>query len=310
MLGAAAGLRIWDSLLLGGRLLAPEKVTVGWLLLLLGSGAIVWLIAPRAPGGRERASLAAVGTVWVGLGLLRGQEFAALLLQPGLGARYFYPGQLLVLWLGLSAFGALGPRGRKVCWLACGAFLGSNATRWREAPLADLDWPGVAAALRAGRPVEARINPDWRLQFAAAGQLEPRPAVHVRPRPPLPPLEAKLAAETMELRSEGDRLGLVGTGVTPVGCDELRWELTLPPDWVLLEVAGPHAPQPAVVPGTSGEVRLRFPQPGQGPLAFTVWVSYPPAAPAATLTAQVIRRHGDREETQPLPPLHWRAARP
>lgn len=310
LLGAAAGLRLWDSLLLGGRLVAPDHVAAGWVLLVLGTLASLRLTAPRAPGGRERVCLVAVGFIWTGLGVLRCQEFASLLLRPGLGARYFYAGQLLGLWLGLAAFGAIGARGRMVCWLAGGAFLGSNATRWREAPRADLDWPGVAAELRAGRAVEARIHPDWRLRLPGTespGEATESPAT---PRAPLPPIVAQLAAEATDLRPEGDRLALLGTLLPTAGCDEIRWELTLPPHWVLLELESPRPPDPTPTPGGHGEVRIRFPQPGAVPFAFTVWVSYPPYAPAATLEARVIRRHGDREETQLLPPLRWRAAQP
>jgi hypothetical protein len=310
LLGAAAGLRLWDSLLLGGRLVAPGNLATGWVLLVLGVALSAALSLPRRPGVWERISLGAVAAGWMGLGLLRCQEFAPLLFRPGIGARYFFPGQLLLLWLGLAAFGVAGARGRRLGWLACGAFVGANATRWREAPLADLNWPGIAAELRAGRAVEARIHPDWRLRLPSTTFAAVSPGSPVKPRPPLPPLEARLAAGAAELRAEGDRVALLCSLVTAAGCDEIRWELTLPPDWVLLQVESPRLPSPAPAPGDQGEVRLGFPQPGAGPFAFTVWVSYPPFAPAASLEARVVRRHGNREETQLLPLLRWRAARP
>jgi hypothetical protein len=125
-----------------------------------------------------------------------------------------------------------------------------------------------------------------------------------------PALVASLSASDPELRPEGERLALHGRVAVPPGESSLTWEILLPPHWVLLQVEGDPSIPLAPRPGTSGLIRLRYERPRAGPLALTVWVSYPPDAPAARLESRVIRPHPAGEHVQHLPILSWRGRRP
>jgi hypothetical protein len=310
LLGAAAGLRVWDALLLGGRLTQPGHLVAGWILLIAGTLACLRGIRPRTNGAAERVCLLGTTSVVVALSLLRCQEFASVLFQPGNGSRYFFPGHVFLLWFGLSVFAQGDPWGRIAAAALLGAFLGSNLTRLRETPLPDLGWKRVAAEIRAGRAVEADLHPDWRLRIpgdaAAPASASRRPEV-----PPAPPaLAASWSASDPELRPEGERLALHGRVDVPPGESILTWEILLPDHWVLLQVEGIPTSPLAQPPGASGLIRLRHERPPAGPLALTVWVSYPPDAPAARVESRVIRPHPTGELVQHLPVLSWRGRRP
>jgi hypothetical protein len=310
MLGAAAGLRVWDALLLGGRLTQPGHLAIGWLLLLAGAAACLRGLRPATSGAAERAALLGLAAVMLGLGLLRCQEFAPLLFQPGNGSRYFFPSLVLLLWFGISVFAQSGPRGRLGAAALVGAFSGSNLTRWREAPLPDLGWENVAAEIRAGRTVDAPLHPNWRLRIPGAAETAATAPGGGPPTTPMAPaLVASLSASDPELRPEGERLALHGRVAVPPGESSLTWEILLPPHWVLLQVEGDPSIPLAPRPGTSGLIRLRHERPPAGPLALTVWVSYPPDAPAARLESRVIRPHPAGEQVQHLPILSWRGRR-
>jgi hypothetical protein len=85
----------------------------------------------------------------------------------GMGSRYFYLPQLIVLWLLLAAL-AGGGRLARLSLVALLLFAVSNVPRLKEPGLADLHWADYAPEILAGRAVVIPINPvGWSLSLPA-----------------------------------------------------------------------------------------------------------------------------------------------
>lgn len=162
------GLRVGGSLLSGGRW-TPD---VGWAgataLGVLTLAVVGWLAARRGPGDGERRLLGLAFAGLLAVGLYRCRDVLPALLH-GAGSRYFFPLQLILLWLGLAA--ALEARRWRAvaAWTLIIVVAAANLPRWREPAFADLHWAEYAARIRRGESVTVRINPDWTFAVPGSG---------------------------------------------------------------------------------------------------------------------------------------------
>lgn len=166
MVLGVVGLRVGGSILAGGNWTA--EAGLGWATALGGLtlAGLGWLAGRRGEARIERRMLALAF-----LGLIAGATFRCRDVLPsllhGAGSRYFFPLQLIVLWLGLAAALEM-RRGRAVvAWTLLAVVAGANLPRWREPGFADLKWAEYAARIRQGEEVTVRINPDW--EFVVPG---------------------------------------------------------------------------------------------------------------------------------------------
>jgi hypothetical protein len=156
---AVAGLRVAGGLLLGPFL--PSQLP--WLV-----GVALTVVTLVAVGARCRGSRG-VDNWRLFLGLAFGALLTSTLYRCwhslpaisalGAAARYFYPVQLLVLWL-LLACGHSGTRVPRLVTAAIAAWMVAiNVPRMREPPVPDMRWGDYVPKLRAGEEVTISINP-------------------------------------------------------------------------------------------------------------------------------------------------------
>jgi hypothetical protein len=79
----------------------------------------------------------------------------------GAGSRYFYPLQLIALWLVIEAAVAAQPILARYARLALMLIALLNIPRMREPAFTDLEWSEYASAIRRGEEVIVPTNPSW-----------------------------------------------------------------------------------------------------------------------------------------------------
>jgi hypothetical protein len=167
---AVPGMRITASLLAGTFVPLDYPRLIENALGLLALAAVA-LLAFRGESLRaERRWLAAAFALLLAGSLYRVRFALPDLCHSGFGSRYFFPLQLIVLWLVLTATIDARRWVARSAWLVAVWALAINLPRLREHPLADFHWADYAAKIRAGEAVEAPINPGppWIIPFPAA----------------------------------------------------------------------------------------------------------------------------------------------
>ena len=173
LLLALPGVRLGGSLLTGGFLGAGTPVVIG---ITCGVLTLVGLAVLAFRGGAARRE-----RIWLGLACLALLAMALYrcrhvipTVYSGWGSRYFFPLQLIALWL-VVAMAADSPRRfarigvRLLAWIFV-----VNVWRLREPAAADLNWPEYAARIKRGEQVTVRINPEgW--SFTMPGNDEGLP---------------------------------------------------------------------------------------------------------------------------------------
>ncbi len=129
-------------------------------------------LALRHGAAREaRIVMAIVLVALLAAALYRCRHDWETLRLPGFGARYFFPMQLIVLWLILAT---ACDRPRWVARSAAAAFVwivAVNVPRLHESVLPDHDWASAAAKIRTGKEVSIAINPDpWQFTLPATNR--------------------------------------------------------------------------------------------------------------------------------------------
>jgi hypothetical protein len=165
---AAPGMRIAGSLFIGNGV--PEDYSFAIeVALTVFTGALVVALSWRRTAGRTASALA--GTAFFLLltsALYRCRFVLPELCHHGFGARYFYPLQMIVLWLlVLSTMDAR----RWVARLSTAALLlalAMNAPRLREPALPDEHWARYVPRIERGEALVIPINPPgWTLTLPA-----------------------------------------------------------------------------------------------------------------------------------------------
>ena len=168
MLLAVTGLRVLGSLFAG--YFMPQEISLvpG---ILLGLGTVAGIALLAAPPGRaqpERRWLGVIFGLLLVSSLYRHWDVLPEFQQRRYGARYFYPIQLLALWLLLAAIWHQRQWMARTATVLAVWFVVINAPRLREPALEDLQWREHAARIRAGEAVEVPVNPrPWSIPFPA-----------------------------------------------------------------------------------------------------------------------------------------------
>jgi hypothetical protein len=178
--------------------------------LALGIFALAWVVALALRRGEARAE-----RIWLGLafgGLLLSTLFRCRYVLPdlchaGYGSRYFFPLQLILIWLLLCAASA--PRSwtsRAAAAVAVLCLL-TNLPRLHENSYDDLHWADYAPAIRQGHAVTVPINPaPWKIELPER-----------KLRPPGVELPQRLVANLAVLANVSTRTLLVPGGVLNAG---------------------------------------------------------------------------------------------
>ncbi len=167
---AVPGMRITASLLAGAFVPANYPRLIENILGLAALGVVAVLAFRGASLRTERRWLGAAFVLLLVGSLYRVRFALPDLCHTGFGSRYFFPLQLIVLWLVLAATIAARRWVTRVAWLVALWALAINLPRLREHPLTELHWADYAAKIRAGEAVDAPINPGppWIIPFPAA----------------------------------------------------------------------------------------------------------------------------------------------
>jgi hypothetical protein len=155
----AVGTRQGGSLFIGVWL-SRTLAQLPRLLLTAGTIAIVGFAVAR-PAANRQAKLI-LGLCWALLlaaSLYRCRWVLEPLNNAGFGSRYFYPLQLIMLWLVITFASDARPRMRHIGTALLALAVVTNFTRLREPALNDLHWADYAAKIRAGQAVLVHINP-------------------------------------------------------------------------------------------------------------------------------------------------------
>lgn len=162
------GMRIGASLLIGGLVTTLDFPTLfEHLLTALTAGGLAFLVMRRGEDRLERVWLGCALAILLASSLYRCRYVLPDLSTAGFGARYFYPPQLVALWLLMAlAWDARRAVAATGVALALWSFA-VNVPRLRESPLQDFNWPQHAERLRRGEAAEIPINPDWTIKLRA-----------------------------------------------------------------------------------------------------------------------------------------------
>jgi hypothetical protein len=166
----AIGSRLAGSLLLGKWVPNPPGIFAGLVLAAISLAGTGWLVM--------RAGAVRLQRIWAGLAfiaVLAASLYRCRFVLPGLtligfGARYFFPLQMLLVWLLISVFQSKLRGHRMAAGSIIAIMLIANLPRLRYGALPDLHWSDYAAKIRAGEKVLVPINP--------AGWTIPVPAKH------------------------------------------------------------------------------------------------------------------------------------
>lgn len=175
---AIPGVRVGVSLLAGGRLPAAAGLVPATVCGVLTLFAVAFLAGRPGEARRERVCL---GLAFAGLLVVALYRCRYVLphVFHGAGSRYFFPLQLIALWLLLAAAGARQSALARVASAALLVVVAMNAARLREPAFTDFDWALNASKIRRGERVTVRINPDWEFTVPEAQPLSNRLAAEV-----------------------------------------------------------------------------------------------------------------------------------
>lgn len=163
---AVPGMRLSASLLVGAFTPADFPRVIEIALAVLALGAVVFLATRKGPARPERLLIGAFFVGLLGLTLFRCRYVLPDLCRAGYGSRYFYPLQLMLVWLLLFAAADTGLRRRWILGAVLGWALLINLPRLREAPLTDLHWADFAQQICSGEAVSVPVNPGpWRIEL-------------------------------------------------------------------------------------------------------------------------------------------------
>jgi hypothetical protein len=162
------GMRVAGSLLAGYFVPWDYPRAIETLLGIATLLAVVALAARQGVARLERTWLALVFVALLASALYRCRFVLPDLRHATFGSRYFFPLQLIVVWLVLAA----ATDARR--WLARSAALLAlwslviNLPRLREPALTDFHWADYVGKLRAGEAVDVPVNPaPWVVTFPA-----------------------------------------------------------------------------------------------------------------------------------------------
>jgi hypothetical protein len=155
------GSRVAGSLLLGRWVPSPPGVGLGLSLAVLTIATVVYLAARDGAARTQRLWAGFASIVLLAAAIHRSRFVLRSEANVGYGSRYFFPVQLVVLWL-LVSLSKDGPRVRRaIGTCAIVVVLVTNVPRMRERPLEDRHWPEYVPRIRAGDAVVVPINPGW-----------------------------------------------------------------------------------------------------------------------------------------------------
>lgn len=165
---AVPGMRIGASLAIGSLSMLQFEWGAATALSVVTVAVVAWLAA--RPGGDrgERILLALACAFLLASTLWRCRYVLPPLRTIGFGARYFFPQQLIVLWLLMAAAWDT----RK--WVARGAVVVAlwvvavNVPRMREPKLDDLKWVEHARRARAEAEAKIPVHPGWTMTLRRA----------------------------------------------------------------------------------------------------------------------------------------------
>lgn len=155
----AIGTRLAGSLFTGGRVSEQSPVGLRWLLALFTASLVLAAGLRRDHRQPVFKFLAAVFAVLLAASLYRCRWVLPQLQHPGYGARYFFPLQLVLIWLVSSTLQDSHRPSRRFAVALLLVALGMNAGRLREASLTNFHWADFAPRVRAGEAVVIPINP-------------------------------------------------------------------------------------------------------------------------------------------------------
>jgi hypothetical protein len=201
---AIPGVRIASSLLFGGHIAANAGVLIATLLGIGTLAGVGWLAICRGPAASERRWLAIAFFVFLAIALFR-CRFVFPVLFLGEGSRYFYPLQLIGLWLMIAAANPDSKWQSRIMRLCLAAFVVSNFSRWREPAFTDFNWAYYAAKIRSGETVEVRTNPNWAFEVKSSAALAG----------PLPDSAASLVNISARWHVTPDTPAIAGFAVNP-----------------------------------------------------------------------------------------------
>lgn len=164
---AVPGMRVAGSLLAGCLVPANYPFLVETTLGLATLFAVGFLGLRLRSRTKEYAWLALAFGILLASSLWRCRHVLPDLCHAGYGSRYFFPLQLIVVWMMLGAAAARGWRGRAAAMVLVWA-LAVNLPRLREPALEDFHWRTYALKLQAGESVTIPVNPaGWKFVFPA-----------------------------------------------------------------------------------------------------------------------------------------------
>lgn len=170
---SAIGTRLSGSLLTGARIDQNSPELARWafaaLTLALAAATVIRRTATDQQDSKTSIFLASAFLLLLAASLYRCRWVLAELPRSNYGSRYFFPLQLILLWLVISN---LSDTKRSWRWSAATVLiisLAMNFTRLREGALLDLRWAAYAPKIRAGEAVTIPINPggSWRIPLPA-----------------------------------------------------------------------------------------------------------------------------------------------
>lgn len=165
----AIGTRLAGSLLAGGSVNASSPLALRWALALVTFAvlALAWRSRPeRSPA--ERRLLILAFALLLAASLYRCRGVLTDLQNAGYGSRYFFPLQLILIWLAAESIRARSPLERSAALAALALGLAVNVPRLREPALHDYQWAAYAERIDAGVAVTVPINPEgWTITLPA-----------------------------------------------------------------------------------------------------------------------------------------------
>ncbi len=161
----AIGMRVAGSLLAGSFLPVNPPLVVETLMGVVTLAGVAMLAAKRRVP--ERIWLGLAFALLLAVSLCRWRGALPEMLHPGFGARYFFPLQLIVIWLAF-AWASAGKRAARLATVFAVWVLLANLPRLREPSLVDFHWKDFARHLRSGEAVVVPINPSgWTIELPA-----------------------------------------------------------------------------------------------------------------------------------------------
>lgn len=117
---------------------------------------------------------------------------------------------------------------------------------------------------------------------------------------------ASLSSDTPVLAASGGTLVLRAVADYADEPGAVGWAITLPGDWSLVAINGPHVPEVRPEAGSSGELEFAYTQVPANRAEFSVVVRYPANSPSVAATSTAIIRAGGKLATLAPAPVRMR----